>query len=215
MKQSGYKVEYRRNLPHYQPQGATLFITIRLDGTLPRHIIEKLRSERDQNLDQIKRKAKGFEIQDHLRDEAKRHFGRFDKLLDRAEYGPTWMANTSVARIIYDELTENDGILYTLDAFTIMPNHCHIIFQPIDDQQGTPISLSSIMMSIKGRTARQCNQILQRNGRFWQHESYDHVIRNQAEWQRIIEYVLNNPVKAGLVERWENWLWSYLRDYDL
>ena len=68
------------------------------------------------------------------------------------------------------------------------------------------------MMSLKRYTARQCNDILGREGQFWQHESYDHVIRNQAEWERIIKYVLDNPVKAGLVEKWDDWPWTYLRE---
>ena len=46
-------------------------------------------------------------------------------------------------------------------------------------------------------------------GSFWQAESYDHVVRN-GELERIISYVLENPVKAGLVEDWEQWPYTYL-----
>ncbi len=62
---------------------------------------------------------------------------------------------------------------------------------------------------LKGSTARECNKLLKRTGAFWQHESYDHVVRNEDELRRIVEYVLNNPVKAGLVEVEEDWMWSY------
>jgi len=62
------------------------------------------------------------------------------------------------------------------------------------------------MQSIKRHTARQANLYLKRQGTFWQAESYDHVIRDEAEWQRIIHYVLYNPVKAGLVAEWQAWL---------
>jgi len=51
--------------------------------------------------------------------------------------------------------------------------------------------------------------VLNRSGTFWQHESYDHVVRGDKELIRIAEYVLNNPVKAGLCERWEDWKWNY------
>ena len=65
------------------------------------------------------------------------------------------------------------------------------------------------MQSLKGYTARKANLLLERSGVFWQPESYDHVIRDANEWRRIITYVLNNPVKAGLVDTWEKWQWSY------
>jgi putative transposase len=64
------------------------------------------------------------------------------------------------------------------------------------------------MQSIKGFTARECNRLLAQAGMFWQQESYDHVVRDDDELERIIQYVLNNPVKAGLVERPELWRWS-------
>ena len=53
------------------------------------------------------------------------------------------------------------------------------------------------------------NQRLGRSGAFWQHESYDHCVRNPNELKRIVTYVLNNPVKTGLVDRWEKWPWNY------
>ena len=67
------------------------------------------------------------------------------------------------------------------------------------------------MTSIKGYTARQANLILERQGYFWQHESYDHIVRDPAELDRIRRYILNNPVKAGLVDEWRDWPWSYCR----
>ncbi|MCI0524216.1 MAG: hypothetical protein L0Y75_03045 [Acidobacteria bacterium] len=73
------------------------------------------------------------------------------------------------------------------------------------------VALASIMQSLKGWTARQCNLALDRRGQFWQHESFDHVVRNQAEWERVVNYVVKNPVKAGLVKDWQNWKWSYRR----
>ncbi len=67
------------------------------------------------------------------------------------------------------------------------------------------------MQSLKGYTARQGNLALGRRGAFWQHESFDHVVRDRAEFGRIINYVLNNPVKAGLVNHWQDWKWNYCR----
>ncbi len=67
------------------------------------------------------------------------------------------------------------------------------------------------MQSLKGYTALNANQILNRKGEFWAHESYDHWTRDNAEWQRTVAYVLNNPLKASLVDRWQDWRWNYRR----
>lgn len=68
------------------------------------------------------------------------------------------------------------------------------------------------MHSLKRNTAKRANQLLKRKGAFWEHESFDHYIRNRAEWKRIVKYVLENPVKAGIVTSWEEWPLNYLKD---
>ncbi len=65
------------------------------------------------------------------------------------------------------------------------------------------------MKSLKGSTAREANRLLGRTGEpFWQRESYDHWVRDEREWRRIEFYIENNPVKAGLVSRAEEYRWS-------
>ena len=65
------------------------------------------------------------------------------------------------------------------------------------------------MKSLKGFTARQANRLLGRTGEpFWQQESYDHWVRSEIEWNRIAGYIEDNPVKAGLVARAEDYPWS-------
>jgi hypothetical protein len=76
-----------------------------------------------------------------------------------------------------------------------MPDHVHAIFEPFDE-------LSTIMRWLKGRTARKSNRIIGREGQpFWQDESFDHWIRSDAEFQKLVQYVENNPVRSGLVEK--------------
>jgi REP element-mobilizing transposase RayT len=212
MKRTDYKPQYRRNLPHYQPAGFTIFVTIRLTGTLPRHVFEKLRSETrivQKELDTIP------DTDIRLRQkyqEKKRLFGKLNTILDKAKFGPSWLKNPNVATVVYESICFRDGRFYTLDAFTVMPNHVHILFRPLETSDGDPHSLSSIMMSLKRHTARECNKLLGRTGQFWQHESFDHVVRDLAERERIVKYILDNPVKAGLVEDWREWPWSFLRE---
>ena len=109
-----------------------------------------------------------------------------------------------------------------------MPNHVHSVLKPLpigenprrdltlpDANSVEYHSLAAIMQSRKGYTAFNANQVLKRSGEFWAHESYDHWIRNVDEWQRIVAYVLNNPVKAGYVKHWQDWKWSYRREASL
>lgn len=66
-----------------------------------------------------------------------------------------------------------------------------------------------MMGSLKGVTAREANKILGRTGEpFWQHESYDHRVRNAEEFERIRQYIENNPVKAGLAAEPAAYRWS-------
>ena len=70
------------------------------------------------------------------------------------------------------------------------------------------------MYSFKRYTAYEANLILGRKGPFWQHESYVHFIRPEAELERTVKYVLYNPVKANLVKEQTDWKWSYCK-YDM
>ena len=74
------------------------------------------------------------------------------------------------------------------------------------------ISVDTLMKSIKGISAREANNILGKKGSFWQSESYDHIVRDEDELERIIKYVVMNPVKARLVESWEEWEHTYLAE---
>ena len=85
-----------------------------------------------------------------------------------------------------------------------MPNHVHILIAPQAD-------LSRITKTVKGYSARESNARLHRSGEFWQQESYDHWVRDEKERNRIIRYIEENPVAAGLSARLEDWQWSSAR----
>lgn len=99
-----------------------------------------------------------------------------------------------------------------------MPNHVHILFEhynlPSEETntkgKDKDYPVAQTMRYIKGNTATEANKLLGRKGYFWQKESYDHYIRNDREVENVINYILNNPVKAGLVEDWINWPWTFL-----
>jgi putative transposase len=218
------KIYYRRRLPHYQPFGATFHVVFRLAGSLPREVIERMRSERETEEKRISgiidKKLKQIENLEHRR----RYFEKFDALLDGSGIGPRWLAEPSIAGIVAEAIRYRDRKAYDLLAFSIMPNHVHKIcivrrpdWSPYDHSSfnkrrpSSPYILTRILENLKWYTALKCNQQLGRSAAFWQHESYDHVIRDDQELINTVEYVLNNPVKAGLVPSWELWPWTYCK----
>ena len=104
-----------------------------------------------------------------------------------------------MARIVDDALRFFDGSRYLLHAWTIMPNHVHVAFR-LD----STFTLHQVSQGWKGYTAREANKILRRSGAFWQEESYDSLLHDQRELDRVIEYIVRNPVKAGL----QDWPWT-------
>ena len=232
-----YKPFYRRNLPHVQPPGATLFVTFHLAGSLPQSVLQQWRSEKSQlaaeklRMLKLQNDADLTSVEHRIFEQKREWFRKIEKTLDDAQSGPVWLKDDLIAKQVAGRMHYLDGKVYRLDAYCIMANHVHIVFTPLPIQSSDvakPVrlpandndaqtkslcynSLPSIMQSLKGYTARKVNQLLGRSGTFWQRESYDHCVRNPNELKRIVNYVLNNPVKAGLVGDWEKWQWSYYR----
>jgi putative transposase len=209
---------YRRKLPHWHPEGQMFFITFRLANSLPTHIIQELEAEREREKQIIRTKLSSIQQRDELYKLEKKYFGRFDAWLDRCiEESPRWLADENIARIVTDEIHALDGERYRLISYCIMSNHVHLVIDTAEHNVKSahagvtaPYPLADTLKRLKGRTARLCNLALGRNGTFWHHESYDHVIRNQKEYKRIIWYTLSNPVKAGLAEKWEDWRFTFV-----
>jgi len=90
-----------------------------------------------------------------------------------------------------------------------MPDHVHVIFTPLVDHEAMEVcSLAEIMDSIKGASAHRVNKALGRKGRVWQAESFDHVLRSSEGLDAKIQYVLENPVRRGLVAQWMEYPWG-------
>jgi putative transposase len=126
-----------------------------------------------------------------------------------ASVGPDWLRNPQVAALVAEAMHHFAGVRYELLSYCIMPNHVHVVFTPLLKAASTYYPLAQIMHTMRGYSAGRANRVLGRTGAFWQHESYDHYVRSPAELERIIAYVQNNPVKAGLVADWQAWPWTY------
>lgn len=204
-------IRYKRNLPHIHPEGFPLFVTIRLADSLPLETLAELKEQRERELNT----RQDLSASDRY-DIEKRHFGRFDIYLDRCEHGPRWLKREEIASIVMDKILGLDKSRYDLYACSIMPNHAHLLFDSLVADQSKHKGMSAkypvteTLRLLKGSTARSCNLALKRNGHFWHHESYDHFVRDEQELERIIKYILNNPVKAGLVKEWTDWKFTYV-----
>jgi putative transposase len=202
----------RRHLPHWDVADATYFVTACLEGSIPAQGLLRLATYRER----LETCATPTGLSELEWDERKHKllFAEYDKELD-LQSGVRWLESDELATIVHNSFKQFDGVRYDSIAFVVMPSHFHRVFRPRDawwnavkatTRHRTP--RESIMQAIKGYTASECNRRLRRTGRFWQQESYDHVIRSDAELERVIAYVLNNPVKAGLVQQVEQWRWS-------
>jgi REP element-mobilizing transposase RayT len=122
-----------------------------------------------------------------------------DRCLDTTRDGPQWLRNERIAKIVEESLFMESC---DLQAYVIMPNHVHALLTP-------KIPPPKLMQYIKGRSAREANKILGILGMpFWQHESYDHLVRTPEEFTKIQNYIENNPVKAGLAATPDAYRWS-------
>lgn len=91
----------------------------------------------------------------------------------------------------------------------IMPDHVHLLFTALRDGEGWTFALPEVLKAIKGTSARSINKLTGRTGPVWQDESFDHVLRGAESLKETIDYIRQNPVRKGLVQRPEEypWLW--------
>jgi len=200
----------RRHLPHWDVPGATYFVTTCLAGSIPARGLLDLRQYRKE-LEARPRPAEVSAEEWELR-LAKLEFARVDRWLDD-EPAVRHLENCQLAAVVCDALHHFAGERYDLLAYVVMPSHMHWVFRPRDEwitaaNLDGRTAREAICHSVKRHSALECNRILRLKGTFWQDESYDHWIRDIDELMRCIEYVENNPVKAGLVKQAADWRFS-------
>jgi len=184
-------------------------------------VVLQLKEEQSKNERLLYKVKDEKERKKKIDDQRKLYFGKFDEILDNATSGPCWLKDERIVKVVAEAIRLHDKKEYDLLAYCIMPNHAHLVFTIRCDYVSSVRAearatsttsryiMTDILRLIKGATAREANKILNRTGTFWQHESYDHVVRDEKELNRIIWYTINNPVKAGLVKNAKNWKWSY------
>ena len=178
----------RGYLPHFDQDGFTQFITFRLADSVPQQVLDKWRLD-----------IKNGEIKDT---DFRR---RVEYYLDQ-NYGQGWLRKPAIGNLVEESLLKWDGERYKLIAWVIMPNHVHLLLSPL-----VAHTVADIMHSIKSFTSHEANKLLNRTGHFWSKEYYDRYIRDQRHFVSTIAYIENNPVKARLCTKPEEWPWGSAR----
>jgi REP element-mobilizing transposase RayT len=180
----------RGYLPHFEGGELAQFITFRLHDSLPRNVLvrwkEELKLETSAEAESIMRR-------------------RVEAYLDQG-HGSCYLRQHDIAEMVQRALLFHDRTKYRLAAWVVMTNHVHMLCTP---RAGN--SLAEIMHSIKSFTSNEANKMLDRAGRFWQKEYFDRFIRNPRQFARTVAYIENNPVKANLCQKPEDWSFSSAR----
>jgi REP element-mobilizing transposase RayT len=192
----------RDHLPHLKREGGAYFVTFRLAGTLPGDVLLQFKQERTNLIQQAE--AARHPLTWHEQEELFRWYAeRVDTYLD-AGNGDSFLRRPEIAELVSNALRFFAETRYDLLAWVVMPNHVHVVVHPLNGW-----SLSQVLKSWKGYTAREANRLLDRTGQtFWQVESYDHLIRDDEDRHRCCQYTSMNPVNARLCAAPEDWPWS-------
>jgi REP element-mobilizing transposase RayT len=193
-----FSIRNRGHLPHWEAATATYFVTFRLADSIPQKALRNIlfaRKDIPSTAAQMGRKISEPERKRLV----KLHTRRIEKYLD-VGVGACFLRNDAVAKVVADSLRQFEGTRYQLFAWCVMPNHVHVVFQTIGGN-----TLPRILHSWKSYSAKQANRILRRSGEFWQREYYDHLVRDVSEFHCAVQYVIDNPKKAGLKD-WP-WVW--------
>jgi len=194
----------KRRLPHWKVDGAIYWITFRLADSIPREKYERWKMARDDWV-------KSFPLpwSDAVWHEYRSTFGdQWDAWLDEG-LGSCALAREDVREPVRGCLLRFDGERLDLHSAVIMPTHVHLLLEPLlvgqADEQETRLSappryhdLSLILKGIKGASARAVNKLLGTSGTFWLDESFDHIVRSEAQYLHYVKYVAENPIKARL-----------------
>jgi REP element-mobilizing transposase RayT len=185
----------RGYLPHFDGRALPQFITLHLADSVPGTVIERWKQELDT---QNSERDKGL-LQN-----------RIQKYADQG-YGEAYLKDPRLAEMVQDTLLKDDGQQYRLSAWVVMPNHVHLLITRFDNY-----TLSDIMQSFKSITSHKANKTLRRSGQFWMLDYFDRYTRNAEHYRKTIAYIENNPMKARLCAKPEEYPFSsaWFRKHD-
>lgn len=198
-------VIYRRKLPHIQPFNGCFFVTFMVKGALPKQKIQQLNGLRKAIADNDQEALANVPFPNIRQVPWDQYMESFNKLLDDPSSSPRWLEQAPIANEIVKSIQFLGESKMRVLAWCIMPNHVHLLV----DQLSLPLHV--LLQRLKRHTARQCNILLNRTGqKFWQEESFDYLLRKEEKVVEKANYILQNPVRAGLTSHRNDWKYAGL-----
>ena len=176
----------RGYLPHIDAP-VTQFLTWRLADAVPQEAIEAWKLEFAEETDAERAKRLNRQIENYA----------------DAGCGSCLLGDPRAARIVQESLFHGHTAQYDLACWVVMPNHVHAVLTPCPG-----VRLGKIVQAIKGVTSKRIGALLGFEGRMWQPDYFDRVVRDDGHLERLTRYLEWNPVKAGLCADPTHWAWS-------
>jgi REP element-mobilizing transposase RayT len=177
----------RGYLPHFDGREVPQFLSLHLFDSIPASVMARWRRE--------------LKASNSIRERILLQ-RRIEKYLDQG-YGQAFMKDHRIAVMIQNVLLGFDCETYRLSSWVVMPNHIHMLATRLENY-----TLADIMQSLKSITSHKANRTLKRRGQFWMPDYFDRYIRNAEHFATTARYIENNPVKARLCKRPEDWPFS-------
>jgi REP element-mobilizing transposase RayT len=184
---------WRGRLPHWEVESGRYFITIHTSGAIPLQGRKRLRAMARQ-LGKTGRKSPQWLVRQRL------IFGEIERWIDSAQWSPH-LKSAEIAQMVVESIKSRDlRQRWNTFAWVVMPTHLHLFCELGSD------GLKSTIEDFKRWTGHAAVERLQlASGVFWQREWFDHWSRSDVEDERIVAYIQNNPVKAGLANDYRQW----------
>jgi len=177
-------------LPHWEQPGASYFVTFRLADSLPRQKLDDWKRDRDAWVAAHPRPwSEGDECEYH-----ERFSSTIEHWLDAGQ-GRCVLRAPNVAQIVGDALNHFEGVRCVQHAYVVMPNHVHALFTLLGDHR-----LEALLHSWKSFTANKIHETAGAQGRLWQRDYFDRLVRDLSHFSNCVRYIRRNPVKANLKE---------------
>jgi REP element-mobilizing transposase RayT len=178
----------RGYLPHWDFPRALQAVTFRLADSVPAKVITERIKELETATDEKERQRQLHRMIAHYED---------------AGHGAAILHDESCAMIVQEELRRNNGTIYQLHDWCVMPNHVHVLMMLFENH-----TLAEVVRQWKGATALKLNRLREKSGRLWQPDYYDRYVRDMNHFYNCRIYIRNNPVKAGLCAKPKDWPYS-------
>lgn len=204
---------YHRHLPHWRKEAACYLVTFRLTDSLPAEVVMEMK--RQAKAWQQRLAVASTDHEGHLPEDIRqdwelfksRQLRKLDQILDEGR-GECLLRDESQREIVTQALHYFEGRRLRLHAYVVMPNHVHVLGQPLPGH-----SLEKLCGSWKRHTNRLVQSRLHRRGTLWQAENFDRIIRDPQHFAQSVRYIAKNPIKAGLSSREATvWMHPTIRD---